>query len=106
MGISRDAESFVTFTTLDGEDVRVEIEPSHDDFMPVSAERSIGRVERMFRPALTVAGEAIREARELRPDEVTVRLGIKVTGAGGAVISKSVNDCHFEITLSWGRIQG
>jgi hypothetical protein len=94
---------FVTYTTIDGDDVRVEIEPSDDGFMPVSGERPLGSMEYLFRPVFSAADSLIREARSAHPDEVTVRFGIKVTGSGKAVIARKVDEGNFEISLNWNR---
>ncbi|MEU9189880.1 CU044_2847 family protein [Streptomyces sp. NPDC048484] len=96
---------FVTFATNTGEMVRAEIEPTDDDFMPVSAVRPVAKLEHLFGPVIRAAGAAVSEARAVQPDEVTVSFGIKLTGSGEAVLSKNSTERHFEITLNWTRSQ-
>ena len=92
---------YVTYTTSSGDDVQVEIEPV-DGFMPISKDRSLGRLGFGFRPAMEAAAAIVDEARaaHARPNEMTVRFGIKVT-AGGVVIAKAADASHFEITMTW-----
>ena len=97
----REAGPFVTYTTNRGDNVRLEIEPSGDGFMPVSGERPLGGLTDLFRPVFSAVEALVWEAREVHPDEVTVRFGIKLTGGGQAIVSKNVNDSNFEISLSW-----
>lgn len=99
----RDAGQFVTYTTIGGDEVRVEIESSDDGFMPVSVERPLGSVEYLFRPVFSAAESLIMEARQTHPDEVTLRFGIKVTGSGKAVIARKIDEGNFEIILNWHR---
>ncbi|MET7377550.1 CU044_2847 family protein [Streptomyces sp. NPDC005526] len=98
-------EQFVTYTTYDDEEVRVEIKPSDDDFMPVSADRPIGRLEKVFRPVMQAAAAAATAARfgSESPDEVTLRFGVTLTGSGQAVVSRGTDESNFEITLHWHR---
>ncbi|MGI5518988.1 CU044_2847 family protein [Streptomyces sp. CA-106131] len=105
MGSLHREEQFVTYTTYDDEEVRVEIKPSDDGFMPVSADRPIGRLERVFRPVLQAAAAAATAARfsSETPDEVTLRFGVKLTGSGQAVVSRGTEESNFEITLHWHR---
>jgi hypothetical protein len=86
LGTRRESGPFVTYATVDGDDIRVEIEPSPDGFMPVSGDRPLGRVERLFEPVFSAVEGFLRVAnRRTRPDEVILRFGVKVTGGGNAV---------------------
>ena len=97
----REGRPFVTYTTSRGDNVRLEIERSDDGFMPVSGERPLGRLTDLFSPVFSAVEALVREAAVIRPDEVVVRFGIKLTGGGQAIVSKNVNDSNFEISLSW-----
>jgi hypothetical protein len=91
----------VTFATEDGDEVRVEIEPTADDFMPIRGDRSLGGLEVLFTPVFLAVGKLIRDARRVNPDAITIRFGVKLTGEGGAMVARDADGGNFEITLSW-----
>jgi Trypsin-co-occurring domain 1 len=70
----------------------------------VSADRAIGRLERIFRPAMLVADAPVKESMDLhraRPTEMSLRFGLTVTGSGEPVVSKATDQATFEVTLTW-----
>lgn len=101
LAVRRDSGPFVTYITPSGEEVRVEIQPSGDGFMPVSGERPLGRLDYLFGPVFSTAEELIRGAREVQANQVTIRFGIKITGGGQAVVSRTVDEGNFEVSLNW-----
>ena len=103
MAAPRDGGPFVTYSTTDGGDVRVEIEPSDDGFMPVKGERPLGRLDDLFSPVFSAIESLAVEARRVNPDGVAIRFGIKVTASGKPVIAKNIGEGNFEISLNWNR---
>jgi Trypsin-co-occurring domain 1 len=103
VGLNRPPEGgpFVTYATLGGDDIRVEIERSPDGFMPVSGDRPLGRVERLFEPVFSAVEGFLHGARRTRPDEISLRFGVKVTGGGNAVIAKDLDSGSFQVSMTW-----
>ncbi|MFF4268824.1 CU044_2847 family protein [Streptomyces sp. NPDC001536] len=93
-------DEFVTYTS-GGDEVSVEIEPREDDFRSLRPDQPVASFDHVFRPVGEAAAAAMRAMRDVRPDEVTIQFGIKVTGSGQAVVAKTSSDAHFEVTLSW-----
>jgi hypothetical protein len=103
LAIRRSDDNFVTFDTADGEEVQVEIERTAGDFVPIRSDRSLGRFEFLSRPVFEAVGTLIRDAREVGPDTVNIRFGIKITASGSAIVSRNVNEGNFDISLTWNR---
>lgn len=90
-----------------GETIRVEV--ADEDLGPERVGRSpVGVVGetlehglRRLRPAISAVVGQMRDAGA--PDRVTVRFGVKVTVAAGAVIAKSGGEANFEISVEWAR---
>jgi len=92
-----------TYATPYGDEVRVEIQPTADEFMPIRGDRSLGRLELLFAPVFQAVGTLIQDARRVDPDAINIRFGIKLTGGGTAVVAKNAGEGHFEINLTWNR---
>lgn len=55
---------------------------------------------RRIGPALGAVVQQVRDAA-VTPDRVTVKFGVKLTMAAGAVIAKSGAEANFEIGVEW-----
>ncbi len=80
--------------------VQFEIEPT-DDWRPVGADGTVGRVRDAVRPAVEAARTVLRSVAELGPDEVEVKFGVKVNGGTNWLVAKAATEANFEITLTW-----
>lgn len=54
-------------------------------------------------PAVEAAKTVLEQIREIGPDGVEVKFGIKVTGGASWIVAKATAEANFEITLTWGR---
>jgi hypothetical protein len=51
-----------------------------------------------IRPAAQVIAQ---ELRSLKPDELGIEIGIKLTAEAGAIIAKAGGEANFKVTLKW-----
>jgi hypothetical protein len=77
-----------------------EIEPVAG-FRPARVGDIAGRVKDAAAPAIEAARELLEQVRDLAPDAVEVKFGIKVTGTTSWLIAKAATEGNFEVTLSW-----
>jgi hypothetical protein len=70
-------------------------------FVPASTGETAGRVRQAIGPAVEAAREVLDRAKELCPDKVDVKFGIKVTGTTNWIVAKAATEGNFEVTLSW-----
>ncbi len=89
-----------TYQLDDSTTVTFEIEPA-DGFRPAGPGQIAGRVRDAVAPAIEAAKEVLDKVKELRPDEVEVTFGIKVSGGAQWLVAKAVGEASFEITLRW-----
>jgi hypothetical protein len=96
---------------LPGDDVvLVEVEADGPEISPVSrggdvirsAATSLDDALRQVRKAASTALANFREM-DVRPDEVQVEFGVKLTAQAGAVIAKTGVEGHLKIKLTWTR---
>lgn len=80
--------------------VGFEIEPVAG-FVPAGVEEIAGRVREAIEPAVSAARAVLVQVRELSPDGVEVRFGVKVTGTANWLVAKAATEGNFEVTLSW-----
>jgi hypothetical protein len=72
------------------------------DFQPAGGAGGVaGNVREAVRPALDAAAIVLDQIKALRPGEIEVRFGIKVTGTANWVVAKAGTEGSFEITLTW-----
>ncbi|MEV4707925.1 CU044_2847 family protein [Actinoplanes sp. NPDC049316] len=76
-----------------------EIEPV-PGFQPAGADVA-GWVRDAAAPAIEAARELLGAVRELAPDAVQVKFGVKVTGTANWLVAKAATEGNFEVTLSW-----
>jgi hypothetical protein len=77
-----------------------EIEPV-EGFRPAGAADIAGSIRDSAGPALAAARELLEQVRELAPDAVEVKFGIKVTGTANWVVAKAATEANFEVTMAW-----
>jgi hypothetical protein len=70
-------------------------------FRPAGVGDIAGRVKEAAAPAIEAARELLEQVRDLAPDGVEVKFGIKVTGTTNWLIAKAATEGNFEVTLSW-----
>jgi hypothetical protein len=93
----------VKYRADDGTVVTFEIDPV-DGFTPASAGGAvIGQVRDAAGPAIEAAKAVLERAKELSPDGIQVKFGIKVSGTANWLMAKSTGEGSFEVTLSWNR---
>jgi hypothetical protein len=81
-----------------------EIEPV-SGFRPASTGDIAGNVEDATRDSIAAARVLLDRVKEIGPDEVQVKFGIKVTGTANWFIANAATDANFEVTLIWSRDQ-
>jgi Trypsin-co-occurring domain 1 len=42
--------------------------------------------------------------REVKPSEMSVTFGIKLTAEAGAIVAKTAGECNFAVTLHWRQV--
>ena len=90
----------VRYTAGQDTEVRFEIDPP-EGFRPVGGAGPVGRVVDAVQPAVEAARDVLERIKTLRPDEVEVKFGIKVSGSAGWLVAKAAGEGNFEVTLVW-----
>jgi hypothetical protein len=90
----------VAYTMDDGTEMRFEIDPL-PGYRPSGAGQVIGTLRDAARPVIAGAAELFDQIKELRPDEVGVKFGIKVSGTAHWLVAKAASEAAFEVTLTW-----
>jgi Trypsin-co-occurring domain 1 len=65
------------------------------------AKEFIGQVSKAVEPAVEAAKAVLDRVKEIKPDGVEVKFGVKVTGEASWVVAKAATEGSFEITLTW-----
>jgi len=89
--------------------VEVDVDESTEAIAPASRAGELaakaGRTfERAFEDVRPVAEAVVRGlggSSPLRPDEIVVTFGLKMSVAAGAMIASTSGDANFEVTLTW-----
>jgi Trypsin-co-occurring domain 1 len=92
----------VTYALDDSTTVSFEVEPA-PGFRPAGAGEVIGRVQSAVGPAVEAAKLVLDRVREVRPDQVELKFGIKVSGNANWLVARAATEGNFEITLTWAR---
>jgi hypothetical protein len=86
---------------VDGDTVTLfEIEPV-PGFRPAGAGDVAGTIKDAVGPAVEAAKVLLGQIKEIAPDGVEVKFGVKVTGTANWLVAKAATEANFEITLSW-----
>ncbi len=64
--------------------------------------RAFAKGMQLIRTCAEQVADTVRKVNEaVRPDEVEVKFGVKITGETGALIAKSGTEAQLEVTLKW-----
>jgi hypothetical protein len=80
--------------------VGFEFEPDQG-FHQAGAKEFAGQVRKAVEPAVEAAKAVLEKVKEIKPDEVEVKFGVKVSGEASWVVAKAATEGNFEITLNW-----
>ncbi|MFG2555902.1 CU044_2847 family protein [Streptomyces sp. NPDC048581] len=80
--------------------VQFEVEPT-GQWRQVRADQVAGQVDEAARPAVEAAQRILAQIAELRPAEVEVSFGIKVSGTANWLIAKAASEANFGVKLVW-----
>jgi hypothetical protein len=89
-----------TYRVDESTTVMFEIEPSAD-FRPAGPDLVVGRVQEAVGPAVEAAKAVLDKVKDLGPDQVEVKFGVKVSGGAQWLVAKAAGEASFEITLTW-----
>jgi hypothetical protein len=71
-------------------------------FHQAGAKEFVGQVSKAVGPAVEAAKAVLEKVKEIKPDGVEVKFGVKITGEANWVVAKAATEGNFEITLTWG----
>jgi hypothetical protein len=91
----------VTYEVDDKTSVSFEIEPVPGWEPAASSAEIIAKVREAVVPAIEAAREVLAQAREMAPQRVEVKFGVKVTGTMNWLVAKAASEGNFEVTLAW-----
>lgn len=95
----------VSYFLEDGTEVTFEYQPI-EGYTDVGGSRAAGAVSAAITPAVDAAREVLARIKEIRPDSIEVKFGIKVSGDANWLIAKASTEANFEVTLGWRPGQG
>lgn len=72
-----------------------------EGFHPVGADTTIAHVREAVRPAVEAARIVLDQVAAMKPGEVELKFGIKVSGTANWLIAKAATEANFEVTLRW-----
>ena len=72
-------------------------------FHPAGTGDVAGRVRESAGAAVEAARALLDRVREVAPDSVEVKFGVKVTGTTNWIVARSTLEGNFEVTLAWER---
>lgn len=94
----------VEFPLRQGGTVTVEVDdgsgPQLASAVPDKAKESFEDAAAAIRP---VAEAVLGTLEDLKPDRVTVELGVKFSASAGVIIARTAAEGHCKITLGWER---
>jgi hypothetical protein len=94
------ASQVVKYQLDDSTEVGFEFDPE-PGFHQAGAKEFVGQVRKAVQPAVEAAQTVLEKVKEIKPDEVEVKFGVKVTGEASWVVAKAATEASFEITLTW-----
>jgi hypothetical protein len=94
------ASQVVKYELADSTIVGFEFEPG-PGFQQAGAKEFIGQVRKAVEPAVEAAKAVLEKVKEIKPDGVEVKFGVKVTGEATWIVAKAATEGSFEITLTW-----
>jgi hypothetical protein len=94
------SSQIVTYELDKATEVKFEVEPAAG-FREASPDQVVGRVRDAVGPAVEAANVVLDKIKEMRPDQVELKFGIKVSGTASWLVARAAAEGNFEITLSW-----
>jgi hypothetical protein len=94
------ASQVVKYQLDDSMVVGFEFEPG-PGFHQAGSKEFVGQVRKAVEPAVEAAKAVLEKVKEIKPDGVEVKFGVKVTGEANWVVAKAATEGNFEITLTW-----
>ncbi len=92
----------VEFDLDDGGTMLVEVDDGGGSKLasgtPEKAEKSFEEAVKVIQP---VGRSVLAQVRELKPQEVTVEVGIKLSAKAGAILASTAAEGHCKVTLKW-----
>jgi hypothetical protein len=70
-------------------------------FHPAGAADIAGQVRESAGAAVQAAKVLLERVREVAPDSVEVKFGVKVTGTTNWIVARTALEGNFEVTLAW-----
>jgi hypothetical protein len=80
--------------------VKFEIDPI-EGFRPAGPDQVVGRINEAVMPAVEAAKAVLEKVKEVRPEQVELKFGIKVSGGATWLVAKAAGEANFEVTLTW-----
>jgi hypothetical protein len=99
------SSQIVTYRVDDSTTVKFEIEPA-GGFQPASPDQVLGRIRDAIAPAVEAAKAVLDKVKEVRPDRVELRFGVKASGGANWLVAKAAGEGNFEIALIWSGTAG
>jgi Trypsin-co-occurring domain 1 len=94
------ASQVVKYQVDDSTVVGFEIDPG-PGWHPAGGSGLVGQVRSAVEPAIAAAKAVLDQVKEIAPDTVEVKFGVKVTGEANWIVAKAGTEGSFEITLTW-----
>ena len=94
------ASQVVSYRLNESTVVRFEVDPP-EGFHPAGPDQIAGRVREALGPAVETAKTVLDKIKEIAPDEVELKFGVKVSGGAQWLVAKAAAEGNFEITLTW-----
>lgn len=90
----------VKYQVDDSTVVGFEVEPG-SGWQQAGTKEFVAQVRAAVDPAVKAAKAVLDQVKEIGPDGVEVKFGVKVTGEANWVVARAATEGSFEITLSW-----
>jgi hypothetical protein len=94
------SSQIVRYQLDDSTVVGFEFDPGPDWYEAGTGE-IVGQVRKAVTPAVAAAKAVLEQVKEIAPDDVEVKFGVKVTGEANWIVARAATEGSFEITLSW-----
>lgn len=96
------SSQIVTYRVDESTVVSFEYVPT-EGFRPAGSKEVAGQVREAVEPAVEAARVVLDKMKEIGPESVEVKFGIKVSGGVSWLVARAAAEGNFEITLSWAR---
>ena len=93
------SSQIVKYQLDDSTVVGFEIDPA-PGWHQAGTKEIVGKVSNAVAPAVEAAKVVLNKVKEIKPDGVEVKFGVKVTGEANWVVAKAATEGSFEITLT------